>query len=509
VYLFVSHGVPVYRCGKCGFTRLYPQPTRSEVLAFYADTSGQDPFLDSAYLADSLTEQEAAGHYLAMLEQRGASGPALLLVAPAGHPFAPMASSRGFKVDAFVTMDELSRSPLARECYDTAVVILALEKTSDPAAGLEQIHGALRADGTLLVVTSSMDTWAARFFGSQWPVWRPENLSYFNNETIQTILLQHGFAGVDIAHDRRRYTLEHMYQRARAYPRTGLTRLVQALHGIAPSALRRVRLELTSSAIVVTARRAERRPRPLLSIVMPVYNERSTFGTTMEAVVAKELPGLDKEIIVVESNSTDGTRDLVLAYRDHPGVRVVLEDRPRGKGHAVRAGFGVATGDFIMIQDADLEYDVNDYDVLLEPLRRSERAFVLGSRHIGSWKIRRFTDQLGLTVVTNIGHVLFVSLLNLLYGQRLRDPFTMYKVFRRDCLHRLTFECNRFDFDFELVIKLLRKGYVPLEIPVNYASRSFKEGKKVSMWRDPLTWFRALVKFRFSPLYPPSEGKGR
>jgi hypothetical protein len=108
---------------------------------------------------------------------------------------------------------------------------------------------------------------------------------------------------------------------------------------------------------------------------------------------------------------------------------------------------------------------------------------------------------MGVAMVVNVGHLLFVGLLNTLYRQRLRDPFTMYKVFRRDCLHGLTFECDRFDFDFELVIKLVRKGYVPLEIPVNYSSRSFKEGKKVSMLRDPLTWIRALVKYRFSSLY--------
>jgi len=154
-----------------------------------------------------------------------------------------------------------------------------------------------------------------------------------------------------------------------------------------------------------------------------------------------------------------------------------------------------------------MAYDVNDYDALIEPLKRSERAFVLGSRHVGNWKIRKFTDQLAVGTLFNLGHLVFAGLLNLLYRQRLRDPFTMYKVFRRDCLHGLTFECNRFDFDYELVIKLVRKGYTPLEIPVNYQSRSFREGKKVSVLRDPLTWIWALIKFRFSPLYPTSDGR--
>ncbi len=154
-----------------------------------------------------------------------------------------------------------------------------------------------------------------------------------------------------------------------------------------------------------------------------------------------------------------------------------------------------------MIQDGDLEYDLNDYNQLIEPLQRYQQALVLGSRHSNGWKMRQFTDQPLMALFMNLGQLFFASLLNLSLGQRLKDPFTMYKVFRRDCLYGLSFEANRYDFDFELMIKLLRKGYRPLEIPVNYRSRSFKEGKKVSLIRDPLLWLLALVKFRLMPLY--------
>src|SRR5262249_15620490 len=151
--------------------------------------------------------------------------------------------------------------------------------------------------------------------------------------------------------------------------------------------------------------------------------------------------GVDKEIVVIESNSTDGTREAVLQYQQCPGVKIVLEDRPRGKGHAVRTGFTHATGDFILIQDGDQEYDVHDYDALIEPLRHYQCAFVLGSRHLpGNWKMRQFTDQPGLAALLNFGHIFFTTALNLMYGQSMRDPFTMYKVFRRDCLYGLKFE---------------------------------------------------------------------
>jgi glycosyltransferase involved in cell wall biosynthesis len=245
-------------------------------------------------------------------------------------------------------------------------------------------------------------------------------------------------------------------------------------------------------------------PVPLLSVIVPVYNERATFAEMMDQLVQKSIDGIDIEIIVVESNSTDGTREQVELYAAHPRVKVIFQEKPMGKGYAVRSGLREATGDVVLFQDADLEYDLNDYDALVAPILRFETNFVLGSRHSGgknSWKIRKFTDSAGLATIFNFGHVLFLTLFNSLYSQRLTDPFTMYKVFRRDCISGLSFECNRFDFDYEIVIKLLRKGYKPLELPVNYVSRSIKQGKKVTMLRDPLTWIRALLKFRRARLY--------
>ncbi len=236
----------------------------------------------------------------------------------------------------------------------------------------------------------------------------------------------------------------------------------------------------------------------VLSVVVPIYNEAATVRTALDAILAKAVPGWRLEIILVESNSNDGTRAIVQTYASHPRVKLILEDRARGKGHAVRAGFKAATGDVILIQDADLEYDLNDYDILLAPLSAGRQSFVLGSRHgQGGWAIRQFSDQPFQALILNSAHWGFTFLINASLGVWLRDPFTMYKVFRRECLDGLTFECNRFDFDWELLIKLIRKGHEPIEIPISYKSRSFKEGKKISMFRDPVTWLWALAKFRF------------
>jgi glycosyltransferase involved in cell wall biosynthesis len=238
-----------------------------------------------------------------------------------------------------------------------------------------------------------------------------------------------------------------------------------------------------------------------LTVIVPVFNEGKTARETLDALLAKQITGVQFEIIMVESNSTDGSRDIVLGYKADPRVKIILEDTPRGKGHAVRAGLACATGDIILIQDADLEYDLNDYEALLIPIITGRQTFVLGSRHgAGGWALRKFDDQPLHAFFLNLGHWTFTLMINTALGIWLNDPFTMYKVFRRDCIEGLTFESNRFDFDFELLMKLVRKGHRPIEIPISYKSRSFKEGKKVSVIRDPLTWLRAVVKYRLAKL---------
>jgi hypothetical protein len=267
------------------------------------------------------------------------------------------------------------------------------------------------------------------------------------------------------------------------------------------------RVETKRGMIVASTTRGEAPPpsaRPLrLSIVMPVYNERETFQSVFKELLAKTIPNTEFEIVVVESNSTDGTRDEVLAMAEDPRVTVILEDEAKGKGHAVRAGLEMVTGDAILIQDADSEYDMNDYEKLLEPLRSFSASFVLGARrcHDGRRGMRHFEDEQHMSRLMNLGHVAFLGLFNLVYGQRLKDPFTMYKVFRRDCLTDINLECDRFDFDWELTAKLIRRGHIPIEIPVWYHSRSFSEGKKISLLSDPVSWVKACFKYRFAPLY--------
>jgi cellulose synthase/poly-beta-1,6-N-acetylglucosamine synthase-like glycosyltransferase len=345
----------------------------------------------------------------------------------------------------------------------------------------------------------SLDSWSERLLRHKGKDFETGRLCYFDRQTIQHLLFRTGYHRVVIRPDRKALDGHSPYQRSERFALPGPVSLKRWASHFTPEAFRRRGMSFHPGGNVVMACAKEGPQKRKLSVIVPAYNEVATFRRLMEPLVQKEIDGLDMEITVVESNSTDGTREEVLRYQDHPRVKIILEDRPRGKGHAVRAALEHITGDFVLIQDADLEYDLNDYEALLEPLRNYREAFVLGARHQGSnpSKIRDLEEQPFLSLFMNLGHVLFTTLLNLFYGQRLRDPLTMYKVFRRDCLHGLTFECDRFDFDYELVIKLIRKGYRPVEIPVNYRPRSFAEGKKISVLRDPLTWIRALVVYRF------------
>ena len=233
---------------------------------------------------------------------------------------------------------------------------------------------------------------------------------------------------------------------------------------------------------------------------MAVYNEVETVATAIERVLAVEIEDVEVELVVVESNSRDGSREVVSRYAVDPRIRLVLQDTPRGKGAAVREGFEHATGDIILIQDADLEYSVQDYPKLIEPIIRGDVDFTLGCRHVPGKPVRVIDGMRKIAMVMNAAHWAFTWLFNITYGTRLRDPFTMYKVFRTECIEGVEFVADRFDFDWELAGKLVRLGYTPVEIPVVYNARGFDGGKKVRLFRDPPTWIVACIRFRFCSL---------
>ncbi|MGD0393760.1 MAG: glycosyltransferase family 2 protein [Acidimicrobiales bacterium] len=227
----------------------------------------------------------------------------------------------------------------------------------------------------------------------------------------------------------------------------------------------------------------------LLSVIVPVFNERTTVGEVIRRIRAVDLP-MDVEVVVVDDGSSDGT-DKVLAAMGDSTVRVINHPRNMGKGAAIRTGLGSIRGDLVLIQDADLEYDPADWAKLLEPILRGKSKVVYGSRFTGERK-----NMMPLHWIGNR----FLSLVtNLLYSSTLSDMETCYKLFDRQALEGITIESDKFDFEPEITAKMLRRGYRIYEVPISYAGREADEGKKIT-WRDGFGALKALVKFRFTRL---------
>lgn len=223
-----------------------------------------------------------------------------------------------------------------------------------------------------------------------------------------------------------------------------------------------------------------------LSVIVPVYNERNTIAEIVRRMRAVELP-LAREIIVVDDGSQDGTRE-VLRQLDDSTVRVVYHDANRGKGAALRTGLQYVTGDLVLTQDADLEYDPDDWPKLLAPVLKQRAVVVYGSRFTGEHRNMLFLHWVGNR---------FLSLVaNMLYNSTLSDMETGHKLFDRRVLEPLRLRSRRFDIEPELTAKVLKQGIHIYEVPISYAGRTIEEGKKIT-WEDGLIALWVLLKYRF------------
>ena len=223
-----------------------------------------------------------------------------------------------------------------------------------------------------------------------------------------------------------------------------------------------------------------------LSVVVPVYNERTTVVEILRRMRQVDLP-VDLEIVVVDDGSDDGTEKVLGALEDST-VRVIHHTSNQGKGAAIRTGLEHARGDLLLIQDADLEYDPDDWPRLLAPVLKGRAQVVYGSRFTGERRNLMFWHWVGnrfLSLVTNI-----------LYNTTLSDMETCYKLFDRRVLDGITIKSDRFEFEPEITAKILRRGYRIYEVPISYSGRDFDEGKKIT-WTDGFGALATLVRYRF------------
>jgi glycosyltransferase involved in cell wall biosynthesis len=232
-----------------------------------------------------------------------------------------------------------------------------------------------------------------------------------------------------------------------------------------------------------------------LSVVIPAYNEEASIAEMIERVKAVDLGSIDLEIVVVDDGSKDRTRKILETI---PGIRVVLQARNAGKGAAVKCGFRAATGDIVLIQDADLEYDPQDYPALVQPIIDGRVEAVMGSRFLVE-RLKFFGKGAKSPFFTHyIGNKLIVAFTNVLYGQSATDYEGCLKAFSKKVVDSIPIEANGFAYDNELICKLLRRGHRIAEVPIKYRPRTYEEGKKIK-WQDGVRMIWTIVQWRFRP----------
>src|SRR5918996_2580761 len=225
---------------------------------------------------------------------------------------------------------------------------------------------------------------------------------------------------------------------------------------------------------------------PLLSVVMPVYNELGTAEEMIRRVLAVPLR---TELIVVDDHSTDGTRELLVRLQKDLGFTLLLQPRNQGKGGALRRGFEAVHGDLVVIQDADLEYSPEEFPQLIDLICQGRADVVYGSRFLGRHRVFLFTHYAGNRLLT--------LLTNVLYNTMLTDMETCYKVMRAEVLRSMRLESNGFGIEPELTAKIFKRGYRVYEVPITYDGRGYDEGKKIT-WKDGVVAVWTLFKYRFS-----------
>jgi dolichol-phosphate mannosyltransferase len=222
-----------------------------------------------------------------------------------------------------------------------------------------------------------------------------------------------------------------------------------------------------------------------LSVIVPVYNEKRTIEALLDKV--RRSP-VEKEIIVVDGNSEDGTKEILKEQNKYKNTTVIFQKERNGRGGAIKEGIKVATGDIVIFQDADLELDPSDYPDLIKPIEEGKADVVFGSRFLKGKPKMRFLQYLG--------NYFLNLMVNLLYSQKLTDVETCYQVFNRELVKDIKLKNNNFAFTVELTIKIIKAGYKILEIPIAYIPRGRSEGKKI-YWKDGFVSLWTIFKYRF------------
>jgi hypothetical protein len=497
-YLFHERGTRFVQCRSCN--AVYVNPPAREVRDYFDVRSpgGDTTIEDRNHVRKEL--DDVLRYATDVHRARRGAVPGRVLVAGRMPDAESMASSahidavRLTREQTLALVHEADVSPIVAAIGDDVemVVLNQLLEACPRALDVVAELAPRLPDQTLLVVVySNVASLPGRILRRNWQRFFDWKAVYFNSENLRSMLERAGLHLVAQSGLNTSYTVTRALDLALpAAPAAGIARRL----GLGAATVR----VPTGTYVSIFERARESVPSELLSVIVPVFNEADYLRAVLDELLAKQFV-IPHEVILVESNSTDGTREIVQSFEGRPGLKIIYEDRPRGKGAAVRRGLTEATGTIVLIQDADFEYDLDDYEALLEPIVQRRTSFVLGSRSLGldDWKVRRFARSRVKAFLMNVAQLLFARTFNVLYQQRVTDVNTMFKVFRRECIEGVDFLATGFSFDIELACMLVKNGYSPMEVPVNYVARGFEEGKKINFVSEFFPSFLMFFKCRF------------
>jgi hypothetical protein len=500
-YLFTRAGVRFVRCAACD--AVYANPAREQPQNILLTERFNFSDRDRRLMTDDIEQllQHAAADHLYLRDQPLTKTLFIGAYLPE-YKQVPSAQQIGLQV-ADIDDDKFRRLALESDvswlepalARGPQVVVLndLLESCTNPGAVISALVERLPPTTLFVVTYMNAESLPARMLRRYWASFFDHKSAFFTTGNLTSLLGRHKLvlkAQYAMPVHRSAERIGNIAERT--LPGLGIGKIAQLVKS------RAIPLRAGHRVAVFGRANLENPKAEKLSIVLPVFNERRFAAQVIEAVLAKQLK-IEKEVIIVESNSTDGTREIVQTFEGRPGVRVVYEEKPRGKGHAVRTGLQHVTGTIVLIQDADFEYDIDDYDALIEPILQRRATFVLGSRSLGldDWKVRKYDTTPIKGFALNFAQVMFAKTYNVLYQQRVTDVNTMFKVFRSECLDGLDLRGNGFELDIELAAKLALNGNSPMEVPVNYVARGFEDGKKIRFWRDAIPSYLTLFRFRF------------
>lgn len=496
LYLFHSHSGRHVKCANCHFIFINPISTSSpspRILS--ADLINRLPIKKSLLSEEILeliqrSQKEffiAHGHYPSRTVFLGPTIPELQ----------KKISETFFNVQVPKISDEKIISllwqgdaqPIRKFIEDADLIILKdfLDHSLRPDCVLRSIFSIVNDGAWLAVVYRDNAGKIARLLRKYWKEYVTSRTSFFSRNNIIDLAQRIG------AQQRKSFTVWSQQTLSTAIHRFSQRIAFVRIFRILDFITFKIPIGMSVTLMEKTYNKKEK-----LSIVVPIFNEQRYVKKVLGALFSIKLD-IDIEFIIVESNSTDGTRDIVKTFENIPNVKLIFENSPKGKGHAVRAGLKEATGSIVLIQDSDFEYDLDDYPSLLKPILARHTEFVLGSRSLGleGWKVRQYSNTPIKGLLMNFAQIIFAKTYNILFRQSTTDINTMFKVFRTSCLKRFELKSNGFELDIELVCKLALAGYKAYEVPVNYRSRGFEDGKKIRFFHDAFHSYLMIFRCRF------------